>query len=204
MIFLCSPNNPTANDMSMEAIKKIIHEFNGIVVVDEAYIDFSERESLARDIPNYPNLVVLQTLSKGFGLAGIRMGVTIAAEDIINYMMKVKAPYNVNSLTSHYGKKAFENLEKVRFNISKIKEERNRLSKALSIQPFVEKVYPSDANFILFKIDEAYDIYKKLADRGVVVRYRGTEPHCENCLRVTVGMPDENDLFLSTLKKVTS
>lgn len=204
MIFLCSPNNPTGNDLSVEAMKRVAAEFHGIVVIDEAYVDFSDRASLAQEVTSYPNMVVLQTLSKAFGLAGIRMGITIAVEDIINYMLKVKAPYNVNSLTSHYALKAFENLDTVRFNIDKIKEERGRLAQALSMQPTVKNVYPSDANFILFNIENAHEIYQKLADRGVIVRYRGDEPHCDNCLRVTVGTPDENDLFLSTLKKAVS
>ncbi|MDR8394473.1 histidinol-phosphate transaminase [Aliifodinibius sp. S!AR15-10] len=202
MTLLCSPNNPTGNDLSVDAMKHIASEFHGIVVIDEAYVDFSDRESLAKEVAKYPNMVVMQTLSKAFGLAGIRLGIAIAAEDVIQYLLKVKAPYNVNSLTSHYAIKAFENLDTVRFNIDKIKEERDRLSKALSMQPFVKKVYPSDANFLLFKVENAFSIYKKLADRGVIVRYRGNEPKCDNCLRVTVGMPDENDLFLSTLKEV--
>ncbi|MDX1636468.1 MAG: histidinol-phosphate transaminase [Balneolaceae bacterium] len=204
MIILCSPNNPTGNDMSVDAIKQIVSEFHGIVVIDEAYVDFSDRESLAREVVNYPNMVVMQTLSKAFGLAGIRLGMTIAVEDIVQYLLKVKAPYNVNALTAHYALKAFENLDTVQFNIDKIKEERERLAKALVMQPFISKVYPSDANFLLFKIENAHTVYKKLAERGVIVRYRGDEPKCDNCLRVTVGTPDENDLFLSTLKEVTS
>lgn len=204
MIFLCSPNNPTGNDLSVEAMKTLAESFGGIVVVDEAYIDFSDRESLAGEVLNYPNLVVLQTLSKSFGLAGIRLGAALAVEEIIRYMLKVKAPYNVNSLTSHYALEAFDNLDTVRFHIEKIKEERDRLSKALSMLSFVDNVYPSDANFILFKLDDAHEVYQKLADRGVIVRYRGNEPKCENCLRVTVGTPDENDLFLSTLKEVAT
>ena len=204
MIFLCSPNNPTGNDLNVESMKKIAGLFNGIVVVDEAYVDFSERESLAGEVANYPNLVVLQTLSKAFGMAGIRLGIAVAVEDVINYMLKVKAPYNVNSVTARYALQTFENLETVQFNIQKIREERNRLSQALSMLPFVKKVYASDANFILFQIEEAHAIYQKLADRSVIVRYRGNEPKCENCLRVTVGTPDENDLFLSTLKEVSA
>ncbi len=203
MIILCSPNNPTGNDLSTDAMKKITSRFHGIVVVDEAYVDFSDRESLAQEVVNFPNLVILQTLSKAFGLAGIRLGTAIAAEDIIQYLLKVKAPYNVNSLTSYYALEALENIESVHFKIDKIKEERERLSQALSMQSFVKKVYPSDANFILFKIENAYEIYQKLADRNIIVRYRGDQPRCDNCLRVTVGTPDENDLFLSTLKEVT-
>lgn len=204
LIFLCSPNNPTGNDLARDAIKHIANEFSGIVVVDEAYIDFSERKSLAAEMAGFPNLVVLQTFSKAFGLAGIRLGIAIAAEDIIKYMLKVKAPYNVNSLTSRYALEALENLDTVRFNIGKIKEERNRLSQALSGLSFVEKVYPSDANFILFKLNNAYPVFQKLAGKDIIVRYRGNEPKCENCLRVTVGTPDENDRFLSELEEAAS
>lgn len=205
LIFFCSPNNPTGNDLSIEAVKQVADRFSGVVVVDEAYVDFSGRESLAKEVVKYPNMVVLQTFSKAFGLAGIRLGVAVASEEIIKYMLKIKAPYNVNSLTAYYAIKGLENLDTVRFNIEKIVEERGRLSKALSMLSFVEKVYPSDANFILFRLNgEAYSVYEKLADRGIIVRYRGNEHNCENCLRITVGTPDENDRFLSTLKEVTA
>jgi len=204
MIFFCSPNNPTGNDLSIESIRTVADRFDGIVVVDEAYVDFSGRESLAPEVTKLPNLVVLQTFSKAFGMAGIRLGTAVASEAVIEYMLKVKAPYNINSLTAYYGLQGLENLETVRFNIEKIVEERGRLAQALSMLPFVADVYPSDANFILFRLkDDAYSIYEKLADRGIIVRYRGNEHNCENCLRVTVGTPDENDRFLSALKEVT-
>lgn len=204
LIFFCSPNNPTGNDLSVETVREIANRFHGIVVVDEAYVDFSDRDSLAREVIEYPNLAVLQTFSKAFGLAGIRLGVAIAVENIIKYMLKVKAPYNVNSLTSYYALEALKNIDSIQFNIEKILEERSRLSQALSMLSFVERVYPSDANFILFKLSgDAYSIYEKLAERGIIVRYRGNEYNCENCLRVTVGTPDENDRFLSALKEVT-
>lgn len=204
MIFLCSPNNPTGNLLSKEAIKQILSSFTGIVVVDEAYIDFSDRPSLATEIASYPNLAVLQTMSKAFGMAGIRLGIALSSEDVINYMMKIKAPYNVNSLTARYGLRALKHLENVQFNIEKIVEERERLARALSMLSPVERVYFSDANFILFKIKEAQSVYEKLADRDIIIRYRGNEPGCENCLRVSVGTPDENDRFLSALKEIAS
>lgn len=202
VLFLCSPNNPTANEMKRTDLLKLISQFPGIVVVDEAYIDFSNQESMAGLVQQYPNLVVLQTFSKSFGLAGIRLGIAFSNPQIISYMMKVKAPYNVNKLTAQTALDAFDNMKLMKFNIEKILEEREYIAEQLNHAEEVEKVYPSDANFLLFKIKNAKEIYRKLADRGVIVRYRGNEPHCEDCLRVTIGMPDENIRFLKTLKEV--
>lgn len=202
LIFVCSPNNPTANDMDRKDIIYLLENFDGLVVVDEAYIDFSEQAGFADEVKNYPNLVVLQTLSKAFGLAGIRLGVAIANPDIINYMMKVKAPYNVNKLTSQAALTGFENLGSVQKNIKSINSEKKRVVAGLENLGQVEKVFPSDANFLLFRVDDALNVYKKLADSGVIVRYRGKEPHCENCLRVTIGTTEENDRFLEALTKI--
>lgn len=204
MLFLCSPNNPTGNILADEKVQGLIEEFHGMVVVDEAYIDFSDTESWAKQVTTYPNLVVLQTMSKSFGLAGIRMGIAFASRPVIEFMMKVKAPYNVNKLTGAYALEAFEHLGTVRFNIDKLKEERARLRSELEKVAAVQNIYPSDANFLLVKIDRAMETYKKLADEGVIVRYRGNEPLCDNCLRITVGTPDENNRLLQTLKKVTA
>lgn len=202
LIFVCSPNNPTANDMDRKDIVYLLENFDGLVVVDEAYIDFSEQAGFAEEVKNYPNLVVLQTLSKAFGLAGIRLGIAIANPEVIKYMMKVKAPYNVNKLTSQTALKGFENLESVRKNINSINSEKNRIVSELKNLPQVEKVFSSAANFLLFRVDDALNVYKKLADSGVIVRYRGNEPHCENCLRVTIGTVQENDRFLEALFKI--
>jgi histidinol-phosphate aminotransferase len=202
VLFLCSPNNPTANSMKQTDLLKLVSQFPGIVVVDEAYIDFSSQESMAGLVQQYPNLVVLQTFSKSYGLAGIRLGIAISNPQIISYMMKVKAPYNINKLTAKTALDAFDNMELVKFNIQKIIEEKEYVAEQLEHAEEVEKVYPSDANFLLFKIKNAKEVYQKLAERGVIVRYRGNEPHCENCLRVTIGMPDENIRFLKTLKEV--
>jgi histidinol-phosphate aminotransferase len=204
ILFLCSPNNPTANNLKRTDLLKLITLFPGIVVVDEAYIDFSSQESLAEVVPQYQNLVVLQTFSKAFGLAGIRLGTAISSPDLIRYLMKIKAPYNVNKLTADIALKAFDHLELVDFNIDKIREEKEYIMEQLNHAPAVEKVFPSDANFILFRIKDARRIYRELANKGIIVRYRGNEPGCENCLRVTVGMPDENIRFLKTLKEITS
>ena len=202
LLFLCSPNNPTANDLKRTDLLKLVAKFKGIVVVDEAYIDFSRQESMAQMVQQYPNLVVLQTFSKAFGLAGIRLGIAISNPDIINYMLRVKAPYNINKLTADTALKAFENMELMKFNINAIKDERDYVTEQLSLSSAVTKVYPSNANFILFKIENAKEVYHQLAERGVIVRYRGKEPLCEDCLRVTIGMPDENVKFLKALKEI--
>jgi len=202
LLFLCSPNNPTANDMKRTDLLKLCTTFPGIVVVDEAYIDFSKQESMAAMVQQYPNLVVLQTFSKAFGLAGIRLGVAISNPEIISYMMRVKAPYNINKLTADTALKAFGNRELLKFNIKKIREEREYVAEQLGHSDAVEKVYPSNANFLLFKIKHAKEVYQNLAKLGVIVRYRGNEPLCEDCLRVTIGMPDENVTFLKALKDV--
>ncbi len=202
MIFLCSPNNPSGNSLNRDDMISIIEGFDGIVVVDEAYIDFSEAESFARLVQQYPNLVVLQTMSKAFGLAGIRLGVAISNPEIIDYMMKVKAPYNINKLTSEAAIKGYSEIGAMKANVAEILSERERVISELEIIEGVEKIFPTDANFLIFRVREALDVYKKLAEKGVIVRYRGNEPHCENCLRLTVGTPDENSQFLAALKQV--
>lgn len=203
MLFLCSPNNPTGNTFEEEKITKLIEEFPGIVVLDEAYIDFSDQQSWASKVAKYPNLVVLQTMSKSFGLAGIRLGITFAQEEIINYMLKVKAPYNVNKLTARQAIKGLQNWNTVQFNIAAIRKERKNLRQKLVQLDIVQQVYPSEANFLLVKINEAKNVYKKLAERDIIVRYRGNEPLCENCLRITVGTPDENQKLISALKDLS-
>lgn len=204
ILFLCSPNNPTGNTFERATVQKLIEEFKGIVVVDEAYIDFSDEQSWAREVLNYPNLVVLQTLSKSFGLAGIRLGIAIAQKDIIQYFQKVKAPYNVNVLTSKYALKAFGHLNDVQTHVKAVKEERQRLREQLKKLSTVRHIYPSKANFLLVKVDGAQSLYSKLAGEGIIIRYRGDEPHCEDCLRITVGTPEENDLLINSIKTVTS
>lgn len=204
LLYLCSPNNPTANSLKRTDVLKVLEQFPGIVVVDEAYIDFSRQESMAAMVQQYPNLVILQTFSKAFGLAGIRLGIAISNPEIIDYMLKIKAPYNINKLTAEKASEAFSHLDLIKFNIDKIREEREILKNELEYCPAVVQVYSSDANFILFKINRAKEIYQKLADNGVILRYRGNEPLCGDCLRVTVGTPDENDKFLRTLKDIIS
>jgi histidinol-phosphate aminotransferase len=202
MIFICSPNNPTANSLDIDDIMRVMNEFDGIVVIDEAYIDFSSQASLAGNLTDFNNLVVLQTMSKSFGLAGIRLGIALADAEIISYMLKVKAPYNVNKLTAQKATQAFSNLDHVKKNIEAVLEERERVIAKLVTFPQVKRIYPTDANFVLFRIDNALEVYKKLADKGVIVRYRGNEPHCEDCLRLTIGTSAENDRFFAALENI--
>lgn len=202
MIFICSPNNPTANSLDIDDIMQVMNEFDGVVVIDEAYIDFSTQASLAGNLTDYNNLVVLQTMSKSFGLAGIRLGIALADEEIISYMLKVKAPYNVNKLTAQKAIQAFSSLDNVKKNIEAILEERERVIGKLVTFPQVKRVYPTDANFVMFRIDNARQVYTKLAKEGVIIRYRGNEPHCEDCLRLTIGTSVENDRFLEALQKI--
>ena len=202
-MFLCSPGNPTAKALPLEDIEAIASSAqcqNLIVVVDEAYVDFSTKGSAVSLVEKYPNIVVLQTLSKAFGLAAIRCGFCIGAPDVIQLMNNVKAPYNVNALTSKMAMSALENTESLQTNIASILEQREMVAKALRDLDFVTKVFPSDSNFLLFRLkDKAKEVYKNMADTGVVTRYRGTEIHCEECIRVTIGTPDENKAFLESL-----
>lgn len=200
MLFLCSPNNPTGNTFSTADIRQLIEEFSGIVIIDEAYIDFSNQESWASKVVEYPNLVVLQTLSKSFGLAGIRLGIAYAQQEIINYIMKVKAPYNINKLTAQKAIKGLQNWETVQFRTDIIKKERKQLKDKLQQLEIVQQVYESEANFLLAKFSNAEKIYEQLAKQNIIIRYRGDQPLCENCLRITVGTPNENERLISALK----
>lgn len=202
LLFLCSPNNPTGNILKASDILKIADSFQGIIILDEAYIDFSTQESFSKEVLERTNLVILQTMSKAFGLAGIRLGVALASPEIIEMMMKVKAPYNVNKLTSRAALKGFSNINAMKGKVELIKSEREKVIKRLKQIPQIEFVYPTDANFLIFKIQDAFNIYKKVADKGVVIRYRGNEPHCENCLRLTIGTSAENDRFFEILETV--
>ncbi len=202
MLFLCSPNNPTANSFDVDKIVQLLENFRGLVIVDEAYIDFSTEESWASKLQEYPNLVVTQTLSKAYGLAGIRLGICYASAEIIAILNKIKPPYNVNELTQ---KRALERVlddASVQNEITAILRERDALSKVLLEVNFVEKVYPSEANFILAKVDDANKRYEQLIKRGIVVRNRSTQALCENTLRFTVGTSEENQKLISALKEL--
>lgn len=200
ILFLCSPNNPTGNSFEPSTIEYLLKNFNGIVVVDEAYIDFSKQPSWLSRLNEFPNLVVTQTLSKAFGMAGIRLGMCFASEEIIATLNKIKPPYNINVLTQN---KAIEGLSKmilVQNQISYLLDDRQVLMEALKTVDFIEKIYPSDANFVMVKVDNANKRYQQLIDKGIVIRNRTTQPLCENCLRLTVGTPQENKRLIKIFK----
>jgi len=202
IIFLCSPNNPTGNLLKKKSILKIVKHFNGIVVVDEAYIDFSNDSSLISEIKNYKNLVILRTFSKAWGLAGIRAGFSISDKFITNLLFKIKAPYNLNKLTSNIIIEAIANKKSKDKFVEKLNSEKIKLIKQLKDIKEVQKVFPSDANFILFKIKNATTIYNKLATKGIIIRNRSNQLGLENCLRVSVGTSKENKKFIKNLKEV--
>jgi len=203
LMFICSPGNPTSKAIPLSDIRKIAESsFKGIIVVDEAYVDFSSQGSAISMIQSYPNVVVLQTLSKAFGLAGIRCGFAIGREDIIQLMNNVKAPYNVNKLTSEVAINAINNIATLENNIKVLLEQRDIVAKSLSKLHFVKKVFPSDSNFLLVRLkSHSREVYSTMAENGIVIRYRGRELHCEECLRITIGTPDENVACLEFLKK---
>lgn len=200
ILFLCSPNNPTGNDLNRIDIAFLLENFSGIVVVDEAYIDFSEQPSCIELLSKYPNLVVLQTFSKAWGLAGIRLGMAFASKKIIDLFNKVKPPYNVNQLTQKAALEALQNKQQRVEWIQTILEQREWLRRRLEELEVVEKVYPSAANFLLFKVDNPNDWYNYLVEQGVIIRNRSTVVLCADCLRVTVGTPTENQRFIKLLQ----
>ena len=200
-IFLCSPNNPTGNDIPREVILEVLEKFDGIVVVDEAYIDFSEQKSLTEDLKSYKNLIVLQTLSKAWGLAGLRLGLAFACEETITIMSRVKYPYNINVTTQNI---VLQQLQQSRdVQIKEIITERNTLFEELKKLPIVKRVYPSSANFLLVEVEEPKAIYNSLIELGIIVRDRSSVVGCTGCLRITVGTPQENITMLNSLKKLS-
>jgi len=203
LMFVCSPGNPTAKAIPLSDVEKLANsDYQGIIVVDEAYVDFSTVGSATSLVNKYPNVVVLQTLSKAFGLAGIRLGFCIGPADIIQLMNNVKAPYNVNSLTSEVAINAMKNIDTLDKNVKELLADRDVVAGKLNELDFVTKVYPSDSNFLLFRVkNKAQEMYKLMADRGVVTRYRGNELHCDECIRVTIGKKEENEKFLEALQK---
>ena len=201
LIFLCSPNNPTANSLIREDVEMILNNFDGLVVVDEAYINFSRQRSFVPELKEYPNLVVLQTFSKAWGLDALRLGMTLAATDIIQVLNKIKPPYNINQATQELALKALDNLEEVNSMIVEIVREREQLAQQLSGLPFVQKVYPSDANFLLAKTSNATRLYHYLKDQGIIVRNRSNVLLCEGCLRITVGTEKENKELMAALQQ---
>ncbi len=200
LLFICSPNNPTGNTMSEGIITSLLRQFPGIVVIDEAYVDFTATSSWINTLDQFPNLVVTQTLSKAYGMAGIRLGMCFAAKAIIDLLKKVKPPYNVNQLTQDQALHGFGNQEAVVAHVQEILLEREQLFQALDALHFVQECFPSDANFILVRVDDANLRYKQLLTKGIVVRNRSNQPLCENTLRFTVGTPAENEKLIQVLK----
>lgn len=202
VIFLCSPNNPTGALLSRGSIIRVLNEFQGIVVVDEAYIDFSKSESFIKLLPQHPNLVVLQTFSKAWGLAALRCGMAYASTEIISVLNKIKYPYNINIQTQELVLKALDDAEKTKRWVKEILEQRSLLASSLADIPLVEHVYPSDANFLLVKVKNASAIYETLMNEGIIVRDRSKVRLCGNCLRITVGTPEENKRLVEAIRKI--
>ena len=201
VIWICSPNNPTGNDINREEILKILNAFEGIVVVDEAYSDFSHLRPLRYELPRYPNLVVLNTLSKAWASAAIRLGMAFASPAIIDIFNKVKYPYNVNYLTQQQAIKVLSDPLEVERWVQLILQERTRMLEAFSQLPICQKVYPTDANFFLAKVSDAQGIYDYLVDQGIIVRNRTRVQLCHNCLRITIGSRNENSELIGALRQ---
>jgi histidinol-phosphate aminotransferase len=202
LIFLCSPNNPTANSFDAVKIEALLNNFNGLVVIDEAYVDFAPNESWILRLADFPNLVVAQTLSKAYGLAGIRLGICAASPEIIKVLNKIKPPYNVNELTQQRALDRIANTESVKAEVAELLQQRTLLESVLRPLRFVKHVYPSDSNFILVKVDDAEKRYQQLLQKGIVVRNRSSQPLCSNALRFTVGTPEENLKLKAVLKSI--
>ncbi|MFI5163694.1 MAG: histidinol-phosphate transaminase [Bacteroidia bacterium] len=201
LIFICSPNNPTGNSMDRESIETILNNFDGIVVVDEAYINFSKQKSFISELGEYKNLVVMQTLSKAWGMAGLRIGMAFASKEIISVFNKIKPPYNINEASQQFALKALDNIEQVNNWIREIVTEREELVKSLSGFSFVSKLFSTDANFILAKTTSPKNIYDYLVKNGIIVRDRSNVILCEGCLRITVGTKEENKKLLDVLNQ---
>ncbi|WP_134088429.1 histidinol-phosphate transaminase [Olivibacter sp. XZL3] len=204
IIFICSPNNPTGNAINRSDIETLLNNFNGIVVVDEAYINFARQRSFTQELAEYNNLVILQTLSKAWGLAGLRIGMAFAASDIIHVFNKIKPPYNINEASQTLALQALENVDEINTWIKTTVAEREKLAASLSTLPFVQHLYPSEANFILVKMTAPKAVYNYLVELGIIVRDRSSVILCEGCLRITVGTPTENQQLLNALSGYVS
>ena len=202
LIFLCSPNNPTANLLNKNEIIKLLHWFRGIVVVDEAYIDFAEQESFLRQLSDFPNLVVLQTFSKAWGNAGIRLGMAFGSTEIIDILNKIKYPYNVNILTQHQAMLALDNAMQTEVWVQKILAEKRNLIEQLKTVRVVKQIFRSDANFVLVRVENAKAVYLDLIKREIVVRNRSNINLCGECLRITVGTSVENETLIKEMRKL--
>ena len=202
IIFICSPNNPTGNSFDEAAILRLLNEFDGLIVIDEAYIDFSAKKSWLKRLSEFPNLIITQTLSKAYGLAGIRLGLCFASQEIIAVLNKIKPPYNVNELTQKRALEQVVKTEALKSEVAEILEQKGTLLKVLNQVGFIKNIYPSDANFVLVKVDNANKRYGQLLEKGIVIRNRTTQPLCENSLRFTIGTNEENLKLISALKEI--
>lgn len=203
IIFLCSPNNPTGNLIDPKKIEEILSRFNGLVVIDEAYIDFANSESWVRKLELYHNLIVTQTLSKAYGMAGIRLGMAFASIEIIRILNRIKPPYNVNELTQQKAVKHITKQLGIKNEIISILDNKSILLKSLLEVNFIKKIFPSEANFILVRVDDANKRYQELIEKGIVIRNRSSQPLCDNTLRFTIGTEEENTLLIKALKSLS-
>ncbi len=201
-LMFCSPNNPSGNAFKKEAIQQLLDNFNGLVVIDEAYIDFCDFSSWSATLRTYPNLIVTQTLSKAFGMAGLRLGIAIASPEIISLLKRIKPPYNINTLSQEKAMQTLSDTAAVKSQIEESKSERNRLKKALASLSWVEKIYPSDANFLLVRVDDASKRYAELLAKNMVTRDRSSQENCKNCIRISIGTPKENNQFITACKSL--
>ena len=199
LLFICSPNNPTGNNMDRSSVEILLNNFPGIVIIDEAYINFSKQKTFIQELTEYPNLIVMQTLSKAWGLAALRLGLCFASMDIIDLFNKVKPPYNINEASQQFALEALQQTEQVNHWIQEVVAQRVQLEHELLKFSFVEYIYESDANFILVKVSNATALYDFLSEKGIVVRNRSNETLCVNCLRITVGTPAENEILINSL-----
>lgn len=199
LLFICSPNNPTGNNMNRSDVETLLNNFNGIVIIDEAYINYSKQKTFTQELTEYPNLIVMQTLSKAWGLAALRMGVAFASMDIIDLFNKVKPPYNINEASQQLALEGLQHTQQINDWIKTVVHEKENIITGLSRLSFVKHIYPSDANFILVKVTDADAVYNFLAQNGIVIRNRTKEVMCENCLRITIGTETENSLLIKTL-----
>jgi histidinol-phosphate aminotransferase len=202
LIFICSPNNPTGNSIIRTDIETILANFKGLVIIDEAYINFAKQRTFIQELTEYPHLVILQTFSKAWGLAGLRLGMAFASSIVIDILNKVKAPYNISQSTQDLALAALQNVAQVNDWIKVTVAERETLSRKLLELPIVTKVYPSDANFVLAEVTDAAGTYHTLVDQGIIIRDRSKVVLCEGCLRITIGTPQENEILLSALKSI--
>jgi histidinol-phosphate aminotransferase len=202
VLFLCSPNNPSGNVFSEEMMAKLLEGFPGLVVVDEAYIDFCADRTLLPRLAEFTRLIVTQTFSKAYGMAGIRLGMAFASEEVVGILNRIKPPYNINGLTQRFALDRLADTAPVQQQVAEIIAERGRLATELVSFPFVQHVFPSDANFLLIRVDDADLRYDQLVEAGIVVRNRSSQPLCHNCLRITVGTAEENSVLLEAMRRL--